>query len=229
MRTDVSSTDNPITKKKLMNDNTPGKDVLLVNNPTEITIEPSSVVKSRKKGILAYPKNPFWRPHEVAIGTKKVTIDSGYVTKDATGQTLDFAAIHRVEIVDEDRFVKLFTQNMHHFFDLTPASQKLLQYVLLEVQDNPRCEGIYVEWIQVQKFIEKFNYKMGRATYHRAILEMLEKGFLAESERANYFWINVHLFFNGDRMVFIQEYRKAPKARAKPALEASANPPLIER
>ena len=40
---------------------------------------------------------------------------------------------------------------------------------------------------------------------------MLDKGFIAESEHPNFYWINPHLFFNGDRMVFINEYRKKVK------------------
>lgn len=204
----IRLSDTSITKKNAMNENTYRKELLDSNKLTEITIAPSDRVKSRKKGVLAYPQNPFWKPYEVDIGKKKVTIDSGYVTKNDTGETQHIAGIHRVEEVDEDRFIKLFTQNMHVFFDLSPASQKLLRCVLSLVQDKPRCLGINLDWIDMQDYAEKFNFKASRTSYHRALLEMISKGFLAESERSGYFWINIHLFFNGDRMVFITEYRK---------------------
>ena len=37
---------------------------------------------------------------------------------------------------------------------------------------------------------------------------MMQKGFLAESTKPNLFWFNPNLFFNGDRMIFVREYRK---------------------
>ena len=37
--------------------------------------------------------------------------------------------------------------------------------------------------------------------------ELLEKKFIAEAVQPHKFWINPHLFFNGDRMTFIREYR----------------------
>lgn len=198
--------DNSITKKTLMNDN---------SNLTEVKIEPSSRVKSRKKGVLAYSENPFWKPHEVEIGRKKVTIASGYVAKNETGETQHIAGIHRIEEVDEEKFIKLFTQNMHVFFDLTPVSLKLLQCVLALVQDKPRCLGINLDWLDLEDYAKKKGFKTSRTSYHRALKEMIEKGILAESERSGYFWINVHLFFNGDRMVFITEYRKKGENSAK--------------
>lgn len=208
MKIGIRLSDTSITKNHAMNENTEKKELLNNNKLTEITIAPSERVKSRKKGVLAYPQNPFWKPYEVDIGKKKVTIDSGYVTKNETGETQHIAGIHRVEEVDEERFIKLFTQNMHVFFDLSPASQKLLQCVLSLVQDKPRCLGINLDWIDMEDYAKKFSFKTSRTSYHRALHEMISKGFLAESERSGYFWINVHLFFNGDRMVFITEYRK---------------------
>lgn len=180
---------------------------------------PSVRVKSRKKGVVAYAENPFWKPVEVEIGRKKVTINSGFVAKNDTGETTHIAGLHRIEEVDEDQFIKLYTKNLNVFFDLTPASQKLLQCVLRLVQANPRCIGIHLDWMDMQDYAAEFDFKYSRASYHRALHEMLEKGFLAESERSNYFWINPHLFFNGDRMVLVTEYRKKKRPNAKPTTE----------
>lgn len=171
----------------------------------------STRVKPRKHGVVAYSKNPFWKPYEVAVGTKKVTIAGGFLTSGETGESIQHAGIHRVEFVDEDRFVKLFTQNIKVFFDLTPASQKVLQCVLATLQENPNAEGIHLPWFAVEDYTKANHLKISRASFHNAMREMLAKGFVAESEHPNFYWINPHLFFNGDRMTFITEYRRGPK------------------
>lgn len=168
----------------------------------------SERVESRKKGVMAYAKNPFWNPYEVKVGARKVTIAGGFVTNASTGESVQHAGIHRVEFVDEDKFVKLFTQNLKIFFDLSPSSQKVLQFVLQTLQKNLNADGIWLPWFDIEDYSNENNLKISRTSYQRALKEMLEKGFIAESERPNFYWINPHLFFNGDRMIFINEYRK---------------------
>lgn len=171
----------------------------------------STRVTSRKRGVSAYAKNPFWDPYSVDIGQKKVTIAGGFIAQPETGETTHHAGIHRVEFVDEDKFIKLFTQNLRVFFDLSPASQKVLQCVLHTLQESPNKDGIFLPWFTVEDYGKLHSMKISRATFHRALREMLEKGFLAESEHANFYWINPHLFFNGNRMMFISEYVKLEK------------------
>jgi predicted transcriptional regulator len=168
---------------------------------------PSTRITPRKKGVSAYAKNPFWQPFEVKVGKRHVTIAGGLTTTNEGGQ-VQHTGIHRVELVDEDKFVKLFTQNLKVFFDLSPASQKVLRCVLETVQENPNADGIALPWFVVEDFSNIHGLKLSRTSFHRALREMLEKGFIAESEMPNFYWINVHLFFNGDRMTFITEYRK---------------------
>lgn len=174
----------------------------------------STRVTSRKKGVSAYSKNPFWDPYSVDIGQKKVTIAGGFIAQPETGETTHHAGIHRVEFVDEDKFIKLFTQNLRVFFDLSPASQKVLQCVLHTLQESPNKDGIFLPWFTVEDYSKLHSMKISRATFHRALKEMLEKGFLAESEHANFYWINPHLFFNGNRMMFISEYVKLSKSES---------------
>ncbi len=185
-------------------------------------IDPEAIVskrvKPRKHGVDAYTKNPFWKPTEVKVGTRKVTISGGFVANTETGEGVHHAGIHRVEWVDEDRFVKLFTQNLKAFFDLTPATQKVLHCVIASLQKTPNADGIWLPWFQVEDFSIEHDLKISRASFQRAMKEMLAKGFIAESENQNFYWINPHLFFNGDRMVFINEYRKDQK-KSKPKAE----------
>jgi hypothetical protein len=185
-----------------MDETTEKRDVL---NPNAV----STTVKSRKKDVTAYASNPFWGDTHVKIGTKKVTMAGGYLQKNETGETLSMAGVHRIEAVDETQFVKLFTRNMALFFDLNKPAQKLLHFILHVYQDFPGKEGIWWTWRDCEEWIEKHKITgLSRASYHRALAELIHKKLIAESDRTNFYWINAHVFFNGDRMVFIQEYRK---------------------
>jgi hypothetical protein len=175
----------------------------------------STRVKARKQGVHVYTKNPFWAPTEVKVGTRKVTIAGGLIESERTGEQLHLAGIHRVEHVDETQFVKLFTQNLKLFFDLSLGAQKILQVLLTELQKTPNADGTFLSWMVVEDFAQLHSLKISRNTYHRGLREMLDKNFIAESEHSNYYWINPNLFFNGDRMVFITEYRKFKRAKAK--------------
>ena len=66
---------------------------------------------TRKKGILAYPKNPFWEAQEVKIGSKMIKVAGGqHVTPE--GESVAHSGIHVVRHVDETEFVKLYTSNI---------------------------------------------------------------------------------------------------------------------
>lgn len=188
--------------------------------------------KSRKKDILVYAKNPYWDVTEVKIGTKRVTIAGGFVSKENTGETMSVAGIHRVEAVDEDKFVKLFTQNSALFFDLSRPAQKLLRFVLGCVQNNPGKDGIWFAWWDIEDWIKATKTKgLSRTSFHRALAELLTKKLLAESEKPNFYWINPHVFFNGDRLVYIQEYRKikaTPKLDKTETKALENNAPQLE-
>lgn len=178
----------------------------------------STRAKSRKKDVVVYATNPFWKPTEVNIGTKRVTIAGGFISKEATGESISIAGVHRLEIVDEDRFVKLFTQNSALFFDLTRPAQKILRFILDLVQDNHGKDGIYFSWWEVEEWLKTKSVEMkgfSRTNYHRAVAEVIQKKLIAESEKPNFYWINPHVFFNGDRMIYIQEYRREAKATTK--------------
>lgn len=172
--------------------------------------------KSQKKEIAVYRENPFWQPQEVKIGTKLVRIAGGMHISDE-GESLSHSGIHQIKEVDEEEFVKVYTRNIKAFFDIKPTTQKVLMAVLDALQQTPNSDSIYLPWFTVEKFSEKHHLKVSRSAFHTAMRELLLKGFLAEAEEPNRYWINPHLFFNGNRMVFVNEYRKKPaEKKSKP-------------
>lgn len=59
---------------------------------------------------------------------------------------------------------------------------------------------------------------MSEATFNRGLRELVDKGFLYPRLPGVY-WTNPNLFFKGDRVAFIHEYRRH-KPSAKDSLEA---------
>ncbi len=144
---------------------------------------------------------------EVKIGKKTVKVAGGrHVSSD--GESIEHSGIHIVKNVDENEFLKIYTKNIKAIFDLKPTAQRVLQYLMTELQKTPNADAIYLAWVGADIYFSEHDIQVSRASFHRALSELIQKGFLAESTRPNMFWFNPNLFFNGNRLSFIYEYRK---------------------
>lgn len=162
---------------------------------------------SRKKGIRAYRANPFWEGTEVKVGSKMIRVSGGrHVSSD--GESVEVSGVHIVREVDESQFLKVYTKNIKAIFDLKPSTQKVLQYLMHQMQKTPNADGIYLAWFGANEYLSEESVSVSRASFQRSMRELLEKGFIAESLEPNIFWFNPNLFFNGNRMTFINEYRR---------------------
>ena len=167
----------------------------------------SSFGNSRKKGIRAYRANPFWEGTEVKVGSKMIRVSGGRHISD-TGESVEVSGVHIVREVDESQFLKVYTKNIKAIFDLKPSTQKVLQYLMHQIQKTPNADGIYLAWFGASEYLSHESVSVSRASFQRSLRELLEKGFIAESLEPNIFWFNPNLFFNGNRMTFINEYRR---------------------
>lgn len=166
-----------------------------------------SPIPGKRKNVLAYPENPFWQKTEVKIGSKIIRVAGG-VHLNADGESISHSGIHVVREVDENEFIKIYTKNIRAIFDLKPTAQRVLQYLITELQKTPNADAVYLAWVGAEDYFSEMNIKSSRASFHRALTELIQKGFLAESTKPNMFWFNPNLFFNGNRLTFIHEYRK---------------------
>lgn len=163
---------------------------------------------SRKKGISIYSENPFWEPKEIKVGSKLIKVSAGHHLNKETGESISHSGIHVIKEIDETQFLKLYTKNIKAIFDLKPTTQRVLQYLMTELQGTPNADAIYLSWVGANQYFSEVNLGVSRSSFQRALKEMIQKGFIAESNKSNLFWFNTSLFFNGNRMVFINEYRK---------------------
>lgn len=153
--------------------------------------------------------NPLLQPHEIEVKRKrKVTSFAQNVTNTATGEVHRSAAIMTVEDVDEAQFVKIFAPTIAATYGLTKTALRVFQEILIQYQ-KMKMSGGYVEDVRLYWFdggLDGRALDMSEKTFQRGLKELLENQFIYPRQPGIY-WVNPALFFRGDRVRFIKEYR----------------------
>lgn len=186
-----------------------------------------SKLQSRKHGVIQHAENPFLEALDVPVTKKFSSQESGlFISRSSqesgTGEVSEVAAITRVKTVDEEKFVKIFTDELRHFFSLKPSTQKVLQVVLVELQKRKDKDIVYLDYKHAIEYFttaEDTKPIMSRPTFHNCIKEMIDKEFIAESTYQNQYYINPKLFFNGNRLRLVKEYRVAKSCEEQQELQ----------
>lgn len=172
-------------------------------------------------------ENPFARGSEIRTRHKTVrTRASGNrdLVDSETGEIVAQSAIHIIEEKDEQEFVKVFSEGVKAAFDLSRTGARVFQAVLDEYS-NTKMTGGFSDSLTLYWFGEGLNghsIGMSDRTFHNGLKELLAKGFLAP-KAPNQYWVNPSLFFKGDRVAFLREYRRPPRSgHERMAIEARA-------
>jgi hypothetical protein len=154
--------------------------------------------------------NPLVEPQEVK--TKRRYVSSGRsdeLLNSSTGEIMGVSAIRLVEEKDDAEFVKVFAAGVAASYELTKTAQRVFQVVLDQYQRTPMSKG-FADSVNLFWFgdgIEGRDVGMSEFTFKRGLRELLDKRFLYPKDSAS-FWTNPALFFKGDRVMFIREYRR---------------------
>ena len=167
--------------------------------------------------------NPLIEPQQVT--TKRRFVRSGRTEElinSVTGEVVGVAAIHQVEEKDDAEFVKVFAAGAAAAYELGKTAHRVFQVILAEYQRTPMSRG-YADHVNLFWFgdgIEGRDVGMSEKTFQRGLKELLEKKFISP-KGPTAFWTNPALFFKGDRVLFIKEYRRRTagdqKQKAGPA------------
>lgn len=158
--------------------------------------------------------NPLLVPQQIT--TKRRYVKSGRsedLINPTTGELVGVSAIHQIEEKDDADFVKVFAAGMSAAYELSKTAQRVFQVVLFQYQQTPMSKG-FADHINLYWFDDGIDGKavdMTERTFQRGLRELLDKRFLYPKDSVSY-WTNPALFFKGDRVMFIKEYRR--KARA---------------
>lgn len=164
-----------------------------------------------KTQLMSPTVNPLMQPQQIT--TKRRYVRSGRsedLINPATGEVHGVAAIHQVEERDDAEFVKVFAQGVAAGYELGRTAQRVFQVVLDQYQQAPMSRG-YADSVDLFWFgegIEGRDVGIKERTWQRGLKELLEKRFLWPKTPTSY-WVNPALFFKGDRVMFIKEYRRS--------------------
>ena len=162
-----------------------------------------------------YEENPFLKGFRVPIRRKRATIGEPdeVIVSTTTGEITESPVISRSYDVDAERFVKLYIAQIGVFFSLPQRALRLAEVLLHEMSRLPGTDMVYLNRDAAEKYFASKGQGPGlsKVTYHRALLDLLNAGLLAYSDRPGLFFLNPHVFFNGDRVKFVTEYRRKKK------------------
>jgi len=168
-------------------------------------------------------ENPFMDGSE--IHTRHKTVRTRSAPRDLldpdTGEVVGSSIIHIIEEKDEEHFVKVFAEGVKAAFDLSKTGARVFQAVLGEYQKS-KLTGGYSDSVSLIWFDDGLNGRsldMSDRTFHNGLKELISKGFL-KPKLPNQFWVNPALFFKGDRVAFLREYR-VKKRNATDHLQAA--------
>jgi hypothetical protein len=159
--------------------------------------------------------NPLMQPQELT--TKRRYVKSGRADEmisSTTGEIIGVSAIHTIEEKDDMEFVKVFAAGVAAGYELSKTAQRVFQVVLDQYQRTPMSRGFvdYVNLLWFDNGIDGRALEMTERTFQLGLKELLDKRFISPKDGVSY-WTNPALFFKGDRVMFIKEYRRRSKAQ----------------
>jgi len=155
--------------------------------------------------------NPLVKPTTVRLKnrTARTATKERSLFDPETGEVTAMAFIHTVDEKDDEHFVKIFAEGVQAAFDLNRTAARVFQAVLQAYQAEKMIGG-YADCVRLFWFDDGLSgcaIGMSEKTFNRGLKSLIEKKFLAPRDSAT-FWINPALFFKGDRVAFIREYRR---------------------
>lgn len=187
----------------------------------DVTIDVSDVfgeksLKAMRFEMMSPLVNPLIEAQEVKI--KRRWVQSGkteQLINPTTGEVAGVSAIRQIEEKDDVEFVKVFSDGVKATFGLSRTAARVFQIILDLYQKTPMVGG-YADSVDVYWFgdgVSGVDAGMSERTFQRGLKELLTQRFLWP-KTPNSFWVNPALFFKGNRVMFIKEYRR--KAQPEP-------------
>jgi DNA-binding IclR family transcriptional regulator len=81
----------------------------------------------------------------------------------------------------------------------------------MEMQTNIGRDRVYLSASSLAEGIQ-----ISESTFARGIRELIDKKFIAPSTHVSWYWLNPDFVWNGDRIAFVKEYRRAGAASVIP-------------
>lgn len=122
------------------------------------------------------------------------------------------AGFWEAQEVDSTKFIKLFVNGVKALAELTNPGTRVFELLYIEMQSNIGKDQIYLSYSGLDRNLKSIS----RSTFSRGVAELIEKRFIAAMPAVGWYWINPDFMWNGDRLAFVKEFRRAP---ARPKIE----------
>lgn len=184
-------------------------------------------IKTLKKRLASPDRNPFGDSNEIKTRSKKQVFANTRtpLMNTQTGEVNFFTSIHKIEEKDDEQFVKVFAAGMSASYELTLTAQKVFAAILDQYLRTPMQAG-YADSLELYWYgdgIEGRDVGMSERTFQRGLRELIENEFLWPRKGSSY-WVNPALFFKGDRVLFIREYRRIRNTREPLTIDMEKTP-----
>ncbi len=174
----------------------------------EIVLEKNEINDTKissLKELPAYKSNPFLESLRVPLAPKSnmfVKRDEAIINLSSGNIQEDVLLTGKRKYVDGEHFVKIFVKEMEAIFDLTLPAQKIFTYMLSKVEYDDKLH------FDIKDCKVSLKYK-SESQIFIGIKELMLNRFIAKTSWTNVYWINPKIFYKGDRLVILREYRKA--------------------
>lgn len=168
----------------------------------------------RVSDVDKYSENPFLGSDVLTIPRRKGIYKLGRSDKliidEATGEVENVAAIYAYEEKDTEGFKKIFVSGIRSMMEMSATGTKAFAFLLDCLRINEAT--IY---INIPKMAESCKWKTTSQCY-RGLGELIANQIIAPSTEPNLWFINPKFIFNGDRLLFMKEYRIKSNHAADP-------------
>ena len=151
--------------------------------------------------------NPFFESYEIEF-TKKFIQQVGQTKREnlvdeETGEiTYLNVDIYEYRMMDNDRFVKVFINQLEGIINLSQTGEKMFKYLLTKLGRN--TDVFVLDKADCLKFTK---WKTLTSVF-KALVELVNEGVIAKAEFENHYYINPAMFINGDRFTVYNKYER---------------------
>lgn len=163
-----------------------------------------------RRGVALYSENPFIP--NLKTKTRRVANRKGdMMLVSNEGEIVsNVAGFWEAEEVDSTKFIKLFVNGVKALAELSNAGTRVFELLYIEMQNNIGRDQVYLSYTGLDKHAKAIS----RSTFARGLAELIEKQFIAAMPAIGKYWVNPDFIWNGDRLAFVKEYRRAGKIKA---------------
>lgn len=165
-------------------------------------------------------ENPFINELVVPQKSKTnviATKNGGAILNMNTGQIDDDTLfLAQRKVLDKEPFIKLFQSQLKALFGLTQAGVRVFGYFMEQSTFGDKVE------FNLQDCLNFTGYNSKDSVF-RGLAELLENDFIARTNKTYFYYINPQIFYKGDRIVLVTEYRRKRKNQNVPLNQSALN------